>query len=146
MGDNRSEIIILKIARGVRVSLDKELMLHITIGISWASLLLFYARGVILKLPVLKDYVDEVNVALVVIPVILSLRTLISKFSVFDFLFYILNVLYILSCYVFFPENSSYLDENALTWPEDAGWEEEAEASAEMTEETVESEETAADE
>ena len=37
------------------------------------------------------------------------------------------------------------LDENALTWPEDAGWEE-AEASAEMTEETVESEETAADE
>ena len=38
------------------------------------------------------------------------------------------------------------LDENALTWPEDAGWEEEAEASAEMTEETVDSEETAADE
>ena len=76
MGDNRSEIIILKIARGVRVSLDKELMLHITIGISWASLLLFYARGVILKLPVLKDYVDEVNVALVVIPVIV--RSLVS--------------------------------------------------------------------
>ena len=115
MGDNRSEIIILKIARGVRVSLDKELMLHITIGISWASLLLFYARGVILKLPVLKDYVDEVNVALVAIPVLLSLPTLIRKISVFDFLIYILIVSYLLSCYVFFPENSSYLDENALT-------------------------------
>lgn len=115
MEDNRSEIIILKIARGIRVSWDKELMFHIVMGISWASLLLFYSRGVILKLPVLKDYVDEVNVAIVVIPVILSLPTLISKFSVFDFLFYILNVSYLLSCYVFFPENSSYLDENALT-------------------------------
>jgi len=115
MGDNRPEIITLKIARGISVSLDKELMIHITMGIAWASMLLFYVRGVVLKLPFLKDYVDEVHVALVVIPVVLSLPTLIFKFSVFDFLFYILNVSYLFSCYIFFPENSNYLDENALT-------------------------------
>lgn len=74
-------------------------------------MLIFYVKGVINHLPVLKDYGDECLFILVLTPVLLSLPSFLNKLCFFDYLFFFINVLSYLSCYVFFPDNSEWLTE-----------------------------------
>ena len=105
----------LKIAEGVHIPFNKDLMLYIMLCIAWSPILLKYLRGVYTRLPFIgEDRVDLAIIATVALSVIASLPTLINRFSIIDYIFYTLNVFYILACYVFFPENKAYLDENAL--------------------------------
>ena len=73
-----------------------------------------FLRGVFVRIPFLKDNVEIGFIIYFSTPVLLALPSLINKFSLIDYLFYILNVFYILANYVFFPENTTYLDENVL--------------------------------
>ena len=87
-------------------------MLQMTIYVIWASVLFAFMRGIINHLPVLKDFTDEVIIVMVVTPIILSLPALIHKFCLADYLFYLFNVVYYLACYIFYPENTEYLNES----------------------------------
>ena len=90
-------------------------MLKITLCIAWAPLLLLYLRGVYIRLPFIgQDNYETAIVVSVVLPIICSLPAIINRFCLIDYLFYIINVFYLLSCYVFFPENKPYLDEYVL--------------------------------
>ena len=103
----------LKIAEGVYIPFYKELMLDILLCIAWAPLLLHYMRGVYIRLPFIgEEHIDKAIAISVVLTVVCSLPALINRFSLFDYIFYLLNALYLLSCYVFFPENAPFLDEN----------------------------------
>lgn len=102
----------LKIAEGIYIPFHKELMLNIMLCIAWTPLLLHYLRGVYIRLPFVgAEHIDKAIFITVTISVICSLPALINRFTLIDYLFYILSVFYILSCYVFFPENETYLDE-----------------------------------
>lgn len=90
-------------------------MLNIMLCIAWAPLLLHYLRGVYIRLPFIgPEHIDKAIVISVVLSVLCSLPALINRFCLIDYLFYFLSVFYILSCYVFYPENEIFLNENAL--------------------------------
>lgn len=106
----------LKIADGIYLPINKELALNLTLCLAWVPLLLTYLRGVYIRLPFIgEEHIDKAIVITMVIAVICSLPALINRFCLFDYVFYFLNTFYILSCYVFFPDNESYLDDFALT-------------------------------
>ena len=87
-------------------------MLNIMLCIAWAPILLHYARSIFVRMPFVgEENVDKAIVISVVLSVLFALPALINRFSLIDYLFYILNVFYLLSCYVFFPENEIYLNE-----------------------------------
>lgn len=87
-------------------------MLNIMLCIAWVPLLLKYLRGVYIRLPFIgEENIDKAIVISVVLSVLCALPALINRFCLIDYLFYILNVFYLLSCYVFFPENEVYLNE-----------------------------------
>lgn len=71
-----------------------------------------YLRGVFVRIPLFKDNVEIAFIIYFATPVMLALPSLINKFSLGDYLFYILNIFYLLANYVYFPENTAYLDEN----------------------------------
>ena len=104
----------VEIKNGYYLSLEKETMLNLLICIVWALVLVGYSKGIINRLPVLGDHSEETQAAIVVIPLLLALPALINKFCLVDYLFYFLCVFYYLASYVFFPENSEYLTENAF--------------------------------
>ena len=59
-----------------------------------------YLRGIINHIPVLNDYTDQIEVACFVVPLLLALPALFSRFLLFDYFFfgamvlvYILNYL-----------------------------------------------------
>lgn len=83
------------------------------IYIVWASMLFVFLRGIFNRLPIINNNVDIAIALYFIIPVILAIPSLINKFCIADYLFYLFNVFYLLSCYSFFPENTTYLDENA---------------------------------
>lgn len=104
----------LKIAEGVHIPFNKDLMLNIMLCIAWVPILLLYVRGVYIRVPFIgEENVDKAIAISVVISVLCALPALINRFCLFDYIFYILNVFYLLSCYVFFPENEPYLNEFA---------------------------------
>ena len=87
-------------------------MLNIMLCIAWVPILLHYARSIFVRMPFVgEENVDKAIVISVVLSVLFALPALINRFSLIDYLFYILNVFYLLSCYVFFPENEIYLNE-----------------------------------
>ena len=90
-------------------------MLKIMLCIAWVPLMLLYLRGVYIRIPFIGEKNYEIAIALsVVLPVLCSLPALINRFCLVDYLFYIVHVFYILSSYIFFPENAPYLNEFAL--------------------------------
>lgn len=90
-------------------------MLGIMLCIAWAPLMLHYLRGVYVRLPFIgTDHVDKAIAGTVVLSVICALPAIINRFTLIDYLFYILNAFYLVACYAFFPENEVYLNENTL--------------------------------
>lgn len=96
------------------MSLEKDATLKILIYVVWASMLLAFLKGVILRVPVLCDYPEITLAVAVVIPVVIAIPALVNQFCLGDYLFYFLNVFYLLANFVFFPENTDYLNDNAL--------------------------------
>ena len=104
----------LQFVRRWCASFDRESILRLFLYIVWAVTLLAYLRGVVNHLPGLSEYTDEIEISVIVLPLLLSVPALINKFCLADYLFYLLLAVYYLSCYVFFPQNADYLDENAF--------------------------------
>lgn len=95
--------------------LSREVMLHTLVCVVWASVLLSYARGIINHIPVLGGYTDEIEVLIVVVPLVLSLPLLSGRFMLFDYAFVLAFLFYYALTYVTHPENSPYLDEFAFS-------------------------------
>ena len=89
-------------------------MLKLLIYVVWASMLFTYLKGIFNRIPIIKDNTEIAIIIYFAIPVVLALPALINKFSIGDHLFFLINVVYLLSGYAFFPENTKYLNENAL--------------------------------
>lgn len=105
----------LKIADGIYLPINKELMLKLTLCLAWATPLLLYLRGVLIRVPFIgEENIDKAIIISMVIAVLCSLPALINRFCLIDYIFFFLNAFYILSCYAFFPENEAYLNEFAL--------------------------------
>lgn len=94
--------------------LCREVMLHLLVCVVWASVLLGYARGIINRLPVLGEYTDQVEAAMVVLPLLLSLPLLANKFTLFDYGFVLLFLFYYALTYVTHTENTPYLNKFAF--------------------------------
>ena len=105
---------IISLTPSLRISLEKDKILTISICVIWGSMLFFYLKGIINRLPILQDYSDETLFVAYLLPVLAALPALINKFSIADYLFFAVNVLYYLSCYIFLPENATYLTEHAF--------------------------------
>lgn len=105
----------IAISDSLSVSFNKDIMLNLLISVVWASMLLTYAKGVFNHLPVLKDIADEAVYALVVLPTVLALPSLVNRFCLADYLFFLLLVFYYLSAYIFYPEDANYLSDNVFT-------------------------------
>lgn len=104
----------IRITDDVCISFNKELMLNILLCIVWAALLLKFVRGVVIRIPQLSESVDEVLIVLVSFFTFLALPAAVNRFSLADYLFFLLNAFYLVACYAFFPENTVYLDDNIL--------------------------------
>ena len=94
--------------------LGKNVMPNVLIYIVWASMLFPYLIGVVNKFPLFNEYPNVIIWAIIVIPAIFALPFIITKLCLADYFFYVLLVIYYLACYAFFPENASYLTENAF--------------------------------
>lgn len=103
----------IEIGNRIHFKFDQETLPTILICIVWSSMLFAYARGVINRFPVLGEHTEEIIPLFVIIPTILALPSLINKFSLADYFFFLLLVIHYVAGYVFFPENSTYLSENA---------------------------------
>lgn len=88
--------------------------LRILIYVVWASMLLTFLKGFILRVPVLSDYPEIVLAMAVIIPLMLAIPALINRFCLGDYLFYFLNIFYLLANFTLFPENTTYLADEAL--------------------------------
>ena len=77
-------------------------------------MLLTYFKGIFNHLPLIGAYSEQLLYVVMIVPVILALPALVNKFCLADYLFYLLLVLYYLSCYCFFPDNSVYLNQYAF--------------------------------
>lgn len=90
----------------------KDVFLNVFVLIIWGNMLLGYMRGIVNHIPVLGDYTDAVIVLTIVIPLILALPALLSRFRVFDYFFFLVMVTAYLMNYAIHPENQEYLNEN----------------------------------
>ena len=104
----------IDIANKIHFSLTWETMVKVLVGCVWASMLLTYFKGIFNHLPLLGEYSEQMLYMVMGVPAILALPALVNKFCLADYLFYVLLVLYYLSCYLFFPENTAYLTEHAF--------------------------------
>ncbi len=109
--DNSRHILRVNICPGLYVSYNKESILKYTLFFTWAYILLKYARAVFNRIPTLSDNIDACIAVVVSIPILLSLPAWINRFSIGDYLFYFINVFYLVACYAFFPENTAFLNE-----------------------------------
>ncbi len=94
--------------------LCRKAMLNALICIVWAFSLLGYMRGVINHLPVLGEYTDEIEVLIVVLPLLASLPILINRFALHDYLFVLLFIFYYGLTYAVHPENGAFLNKYAF--------------------------------
>lgn len=91
----------------------KDVFLNIFMCIVWGNMLLGYTRGIINHLPLLNQYTDQVIIAIVVIPLFLSIPLLINKFTLFDYTFFSFLIVIYVTNYAIHPENTEYLNKNA---------------------------------
>lgn len=96
------------------LSLGSETMVTVLVCLVWASSLVGYSKGIINRLPLLGDYSETVLGAVYVIPLLMALPALITKFCLADYLFYFVCAFYYLWCYVGYPENTTFLNENVF--------------------------------
>lgn len=77
----------------------------------WGVALLGYWRGINNKIPFFKDYTDELEIAIVVVPIVLALPQIVKRIKPIDLMFcFGFALLYLLN-YVFYPENHIALDD-----------------------------------
>ena len=87
-------------------------MVMVLVCLVWASPLVGYSKGIINRLPLLGDYSEVTMGAIYVIPLLMALPALVQKFCLADYLFFFVCTFYYLWCYVGYPENTSFLNEN----------------------------------
>ena len=102
----------LSIANKINISFGRETMVKLLLCTIWAVVIIGYSKGIINKIPVLGDFSELVQASMIVIPLLLALPALINKFCLADYLFYFIWVIYYLSCYIAYPGNTFYLNEN----------------------------------
>ncbi|MDE6808338.1 MAG: hypothetical protein K2I98_07815, partial [Prevotella sp.] len=66
----------IEIAKGIQISFKEDIALKILIYVVWASMLLAFLKGFILRVPVLGDYPEIVLTMAVIIPVMLAIPAL----------------------------------------------------------------------
>lgn len=91
----------------------RDAFLNIFMCILWGNMLLNYTRGIINHLPILNQFTDEVIIAIVIVPLFLSIPALINKFTLFDYIFFAFLIVIYLTNYAIHPENTEYLNKNA---------------------------------
>lgn len=104
----------LTILNSVDIHFDRDSMLKVLICVVWSALLVGHAKGIINRLPVFGDFSELTQAALIVIPLILALPSIVNKLCLADYLFYSVCAVYYMSGYVAFPENSKFLNEYAF--------------------------------
>ena len=87
-------------------------MVMVLVCLVWASPLVGYSKGIINRLPLLGDYSELTMGAIYVIPLLMALPALVQKFCLADYLFFFVCTFYYLWCYVAYPENTPFLNEN----------------------------------
>mgnify|MGYP007012485644 CR=1 FL=1 len=105
----------LSIANRINISFGWETWLTLLLCTVWASMMWVYADGVFNRLPVINLFSDWMTASLFVLPALLSLPAMMRRLCLIDYLFYFVNVLIYMGCYVFFPKNTPYLNEYAFT-------------------------------
>lgn len=86
----------------------------IMIYVLWGMSLLGFWRGINNKIPILKNFTDELEVAIIVVPIVLSLPRIIRLIKPIDLVFCTGFILLFLLNYIFYPENIVALDERCL--------------------------------
>lgn len=84
--------------------------------VAWGSILLNYWRGINNHLPVLNKYTDELEITLVVVPLILGLPYLLRKIKVSDFIFVMVCALIYTLNIVLYIDNADVLEKRAYNF------------------------------
>lgn len=98
----------------IAIPWSREITAQLLLYVVWANLVVMHFRAVFNRLPFFCNHIDEAMVFVFLVPVLLSLPAIINRFCLVDYLFYFLNVFYLLAGYAFFPENANFIDENIL--------------------------------
>ena len=80
--------------------------------IAWGSVLLGYWRGINNKLPLFKDFTDELEWLIVLVPLVLSIRPISYRLKVNDVFVTVGCVFVYLLNFIIFPENSKALEQH----------------------------------
>lgn len=91
----------------------KEVMVNILICMVWASSFVLVLRAFFNRIPILTDYIDEAVAVCFIIPTLLSIPVLIRRFTLFDYIFYLMWPLLYLLNYIVYPENEPFLIDTA---------------------------------
>ena len=83
--------------------------LNFIICIAWGAILLGYWRGINNHIPVLRNYTDEIEWMIVVVPLVLSLRSWSKILKIRDVLFVLCCIFFYVLNFLIFPENEPYL-------------------------------------
>ena len=94
--------------------IHRDIFLNILVCIIWGYMFMGYLRGIINHIPVLKDYTDQIEVACFVVPLLLALPALLSRFLLFDYFFFGAMVMVYILNYCLYPENTIYLNNHAF--------------------------------
>lgn len=84
--------------------------------IAWGSVLLGYWRGINNKLPLLKDFTDELEWLIVLVPLVLSIRPISYRLKVNDVFVTVGCVFVYLLNFIIFPENSKALEQHLFLY------------------------------
>lgn len=76
-----------------------EWWLQLLLCVVWAKSLIGFFRGVLLKIPVIGEFTDQIELLIYCIPLVCALPSIIRKLQFFDFLFYLAWVCYLLVSY-----------------------------------------------
>ena len=98
----------------VRLSFDGNVMLRLLFYAVWVSTLYVYVRGFIMRVPSLQNSVEVVVSLGYAALVVMAWPVLAHKFSIGDYLFYLVSVAWLLANYAFYPDNAEYLNDNVL--------------------------------
>ena len=95
-----------------RIHIGGELILQVLLCITWGAMLLHYVLGAINHFTYTDDYGVIVISLFLVTMVVLAFPHINNKLVIGDYIFYLLNAVYYLSNYAFFPENTDFLTES----------------------------------
>lgn len=78
--------------------------------LAWGASLLEFWRGINNHIPVLKEFTDELEWLIVIIPILLSLKKLLKPVKSIDFFFFLGCLLLYLTNFLLYPENQEPLE------------------------------------